>query len=398
MNIEEFCKKYSVDRLGTNSVKWDALDKRFGDKNLIAMWVADMEFKAPDAVVEALKKRAEHGVFGYSYVPDSYYDAFIKWEKNEHNFEVKKEWMRFSPGVVTAIYWFVNAFTKSNDAVAIFTPVYYPFHTAVMDNGRKLVTTQLINTNGIYTIDYELFEKNIIENDVKLFIQCSPHNPVGRVWREEELDRVLSICKKHNVLVVSDEIHQDFIIGENKQIPAATVKGGKYADNLISVTAPSKTFNLAGLLNSHIIISNKEIRDKYDAFAKTVNQIGVNIMGLTAAEAAYNYGKEWFESLLNVIRYNYNYVKTRLNKEAPKIVVTPLEGTYLAWLDLRGYIKPEDTKEFIQDKCRLAVDFGEWFSNDCKGFVRLNLATDPKYVKQAVDNIVKNINDCCRNL
>ncbi|MBU3181386.1 MalY/PatB family protein [Clostridium psychrophilum] len=391
MNIKEFCDKYSIDRLGTNSLKWDALDKRYGDKRLIAMWVADMEFKTPQAVIEAMKKRIEHGIFGYSYVPMSYYDAFINWEKNEHNYEVNKEWIRFSTGVVIALYWFVNAFTKPDDSVIIITPVYYPFHNAVKDNGRKLITSELINTDGVYTIDFDNFEKNIIENNVKLFIQCSPHNPVGRVWTEKELDKLLSICKKHNVLVVSDEIHQDIIVGKNIQFPAAIVSGGKYADNLITVTAPSKTFNLAGLLNSQIIISNEKIMAKYDAYAKTVNKTEVNIMGLTAAEAAYNHGKEWLNSLLDVIRYNYNYLKTNLNEKAPKIIITPLEGTYLAWLDLRGYVDPKDTKTFIQDKCRLAVDLGEIFSENCKGFVRLNMATDPKYVEMAVYNIIRNI-------
>ena len=391
MSIEEFCERYSIDRLGTNSLKWDALDKRYGDKDLIAMWVADMEFKTPEVVLEAMKKRIEHGIFGYSYVPESFYDSFIKWEKNEHNYQVNREWMRFSTGVVTALYWLVNAFTKPGDAVIIITPVYYPFHNAVKDNGRKLITSELANRDGVYTIDFENFEKNIIENHVKLFIQCSPHNPVGRVWTQEELNTVLDICKRHNVLVVSDEIHQDIIIGKNKQIPSAIVSGGAYADNLITVTAPSKTFNLAGLLISHIIISNGEIRAKYDAYAKTVNQTEVNIMGLTAAEAAYNHGKEWLESMLGVIGHNYNHVKIRLSEEAPKIIVTPMEGTYLAWLDLRGYVNADDTKAFIQDKCRLAVDFGEWFSEDCRGFVRLNLATNPKLVHQAVDNIINNI-------
>ncbi|MFT5873816.1 MAG: cystathionine beta-lyase [Clostridium sp.] len=393
MDIKEFCKKYSVDRIGTNSLKWDALDKRYGDKNLISMWVADMEFKTPEVVISAMQKRIEHGIFGYSFVPDSYYDSFIKWEKNEHNYEVNKEWMRFSTGVVTALYWFVNAFTKLGDSVIIITPVYYPFHNAVKDNGRKLITSELINTNGAYTIDFQGFENRIIENDVKLFIQCSPHNPAGRVWTKEELDKVLSICNRHNVLVVSDEIHQDIIIGENKQIPSAIVSGGRYADNLITITAPSKTFNLAGLLTSNIIISNEEIRSKYDAYVKTVNQTEVNIIGLTAAEAAYNHGKEWLDSLLDVIRHNYNHVKNRLNEKAPKIIITPLEGTYLAWLDLRGYIDPNDTRTFIQDKCGLAVDLGEWFSEDCKGFVRLNMATDPRFVEKAVDKIIKNI-DC----
>jgi len=225
MNMEEFCVRYSTDRLGTNCLKWDALDNRYGDKDLIAMWVADMDFKLPEIVIEVMKKRIEHGIFGYSYVADSYYDSFIKWEKNRHNFAVNKEWIRFSTGVVTALYWVVNAFTQPSDSVIIFTPVYFPFHSAVTDNGRKLITSALINTNGIYSIDFENFEKNIIENQVKLFIQCSPHNPVGRVWTQEELSKVLSICKKHNVLVVSDEIHQDIIIGKNIQIPAAIVSG-----------------------------------------------------------------------------------------------------------------------------------------------------------------------------
>ena len=392
MEIKQFCAQYSMDRVGTNSLKWDALDKRYGDKNLIPMWVADMEFKAPEVVVNAMKQRIEHGIFGYSYVPDSYYNSFINWERNQHNYEVDKKWIRFSTGVVVSLYWFVNAFTKFGDSVIIMTPVYYPFHDAIKDTGRKLITSELINVNGVYTIDFEDFERNIIENDVKLFIQCSPHNPVGRVWTEKELDKILSICKRYNVLVVSDEIHQDIIIGENVQIPAAIVSGAKYADNIITVTAPSKTFNLAGLLNCNIIISNEKIMARYDAYSKTVNKTEVNIMGLTAAEAAYNYGEEWLKSLLEVIKHNYNHVKERLGDKAPKIIITPLEGTYLIWVDLRGYIEPNETKTFIQDKCRLAVDYGEWFGENCKGFIRLNMATNPKYVEKAVDNIIKNIN------
>lgn len=392
MNIENFCEKYGVNRLGTNSLKWDALDQRFGNKNLIAMWVADMEFKVPDAVTDALIKRIQHGVYGYSYVPDEYYEAFFNWQKKRHNINLDKDWIRFSTGVVTALYWFVNAFTKPNDSVIIITPVYYPFHNAVIDNNRNLIRSELINKNGKYEIDFEDFEKKIIENDVKLFIQCSPHNPAGRVWTENELEKVLKICKKHNVLVVSDEIHQDIIIGKNKFISALSVANGKYADNLIVATAPSKTFNLACLLNSHIIIPNNEIRNKYDAYVKTVNQTEVSILGQVATEAAYRNGEEWLDNLLEVIKYNFNYVKNTLNERAPKINVAELEGTYLAWLDLREYIKPEDTKDFIQNKCGLAIDFGEWFSDKCKGFVRLNMATDPKYVKQAMENIIKNIN------
>ncbi|WP_262175974.1 MalY/PatB family protein [Saccharococcus sp. Marseille-Q5394] len=391
MNVAEFCERYAVERKGTNSLKWDALDERFGDPDLIAAWVADMEFKAPEAVLDALQKRIAHGVFGYSFVPNSFYEAFIKWEKQHHGYEVKKEWMRFSTGVVTALYWFINAYTKPREAVMIVTPVYYPFHNAVKDTDRKLVTCELVNDNGFYHIDFDAFEKSIIDNDVKLFIQCSPHNPVGRVWTEEELVKVLSICKKHGVLVVSDEIHQDLTMEGHKHIPSAIVCDGEFADRLITVTAPSKTFNLAGLLFSQIIIEDEQLRTQFDDYVKTVNQTEVNILGLTAAEAAYRHGQGWLDGLLAVIRHNYEHVKRHLHEVAPEIIISPLEGTYLIWLDLRNVIDPEKTKEFIQDRCRIAVDFGEWFGPEGKGFIRLNMATEPRFVELAVENILSNL-------
>lgn len=388
MTTNEFVKRYSVDRYGTSSLKWDALDVRFGDPDLLSMWVADMEFKTCEKVIEAMVERTRHGVFGYSYIPDDYYKAFSHWMEKHHRFPIEKEWVRFASGVVTTLYWTINAFTNPGEACMIFTPVYYPFHNAVKDTGRKLVTIDLANNNGHFTIDYAAVENAIVENEVKLFIQCSPHNPAGRVWTEEELDRILGICKKHNVLVISDEIHQDIIIGDKKFIPSAIVRDGKYLDNLITVSAASKTFNLAGLLHNHIVICDEKLRKKYDAYAKTVNQSEVNVMGVIATQAAYTYGEEWLENLLEIIRTNYRYIKDELNNKAPEIVITPLEGTYLLLLDLRKYIKPEDTKAFIQDKCRLAVDFGEWFGANFKGFVRLNLATDPKYVQRATANII----------
>lgn len=391
MNVSEFCKRYAVERKGTNSLKWDALDVRFGDPDLVAAWVADMEFKAPEAVLDALHQRIAHGVFGYSFVPESFYEAFIDWEKRHHGYEVRKEWMRFSTGVVTALYWFVNAFTKPSDAVMILTPVYYPFHNAVKDTGRKLVTCELVNENGNYLIDFDAFEKNIVDNDVKLFIHCSPHNPIGRVWTEEELKKILSICNKHNVLVVSDEVHQDLVMDGHKHIPSAIVNDGEFGDRLITVTAPSKTFNLAGLLTSFIIIENEQLRSEFDAYVKTVNQTEVNILGLVAAEAAYRNGQEWLDGLKAVIRHNYEHVKQHLNEKAPGIIISPLEGTYLIWLDLRNVIDREKTKEFIQDRCRIAVDFGEWFSTEGKGFIRLNMATEPRFVELAVENILSNL-------
>jgi len=346
MEKEKFLKEYLVERKGTNSLKWDALDKRFGNPNLLSMWVADMEIKTPKEIVEALKERIEHGVFGYSYVSDDYYNAVIKWHKEKHNYEIKKEWIRFSTGVVTAIYWFINIFTKVNDSVLILTPVYYPFHNAVKDNNRKLITCDLKNTDGYFTIDYDEVEKKIVENNVKLFIQCSPHNPAGRVWKEEELD------------------------------------------NLITISAASKTFNLAGLIHSNIIISNNELRKKYDEEIKKINQTEGNILGMLATQVGYEKGEYWLENIKELIEDNFNYLKSELNKNIPEITVTNLEGTYLVFLDLRKIISIDKVKEFIQDKCNLAIDFGEWFGKNFKGFIRINLATDPQIVKKAVENII----------
>ena len=388
MQKEKFLKEYLVERKGTYSLKWDALDKRFGNANLTSMWVADMEIKAPKEVIEALKERCEHGVFGYSYVSDEYYNSVINWLKEKHNYEIKKEWLRFTNGVVTAIYCFVNIFTKVDDAILILTPVYYPFHNAVKDNNRKLITCDLKNTDGYFTIDYEEVEKKIVENNVKLFIQCSPHNPAGRVWKEEELAKILEICKKHNVLVISDEIHQDIIMKGYKHIPSAIVANGKYADNLITISAASKTFNLAGLIHSNIIISNDELRKKYDKEIKKINQTEINILGMLATQVAYEKGSEWLENVKEIIEDNFNYLKTELNKHIPEITITNLEGTYLVFLDLRKIIPIDKVKEFIQDKCNLAIDFGEWFGASFKGFIRINLATDPEIVKKAVESII----------
>lgn len=391
MTSEEFCKRYGVERRGTNCLKWDALDIRFGDPNLLPMWIADMEFKAPEQTIEALITRAAHGVFGYSFVPESYFSAFINWEKDHHGYIINKEWLRFGPGVVACIYWLIQAFTQPDDAVVILTPVYYPFHNAVKDNNRKLVCCELVNTSGKYSINFEKFENDIVENDVKIFILCSPHNPVGRVWDEQELDRLFSICQKHNVLVISDEIHQDLIISDKKHIPSAIVSGGKYAHNIVTLNAPSKTFNLAGLLNCHVIIEDATIRAKYDAEMKKLNQIQSSLMGFIAGEASYTYGEQWRTGLLATIKANYAYVRDGFENALPAVIISPLEGTYLVWLDLRSFLKPEEVKPFIQGKCNLAVDYGEWFGPQCQGFIRLNLATLPEYVHAAVDNLIENL-------
>jgi cystathionine beta-lyase len=237
-------------------------------------------------------------------------------------------------------------------------------------------------------MNYEAIEKAIVEKKVKMFIQCSPHNPAGRVWSEEELDKVLAICQKHHVLVVSDEIHQDFVLDGKTFVPAAVVAGGKYRDIVLTVNSASKTFNLATLLHAHIIITNETLRKTYDKFASGMNRTEVSIMGMVATQAGYEEGAAWLEQVKNVIQDNYRYLKEELGRQLPKATVCSLEGTYLVLLDLRAYAKPEEMVDFVQKKSHLGVDYGEWFGDKYHGFIRLNLATDPQYVKQAVANLV----------
>ncbi|AVK63609.1 aminotransferase [Lactobacillus sp. CBA3606] len=390
MDQAAFIAQYATNRLNTNSLKWDALAERYGDKDLIAMWVADMEFKVPTAVTDALTARVAHGIYGYSYTPDSYYEAFFNWEQDRHGLTLQKDWLRFGTGVVNSLYALVNTYTQPGDGVLILTPVYYPFFNAIQDNHRQLVTSELTNTAGHYTIDFDDVERKIKANEVRLFIQCSPHNPVGRIWTVAEETRLLALCEQYHVLVISDEIHQDIEIDPDDHpfVSALTVADGRFADRVIVVNSPSKTFNVACLLNSHVIIPNDVLRQQYDAFNTRNNQTEVNVLGQTAGEAAYRSGAAWLDQILAIVRANYHYLRTELAAHAPKIVVAELQGTYLTWLDIRGYIAPEYTREFIQAKCGLAVDFGEWFSANDQGFVRLNLATDPKYVQRAVQNII----------
>lgn len=379
-----------VDRRNSNCNKWDGQTAMFGEEGLHAMWVADMDFKIPQCVQKALHEYVDFGAIGYYRIPDSYYDAFINWEKKHFNFEVKREWLRFAPGVVAAFNWMIQMLTKKGDTVIVMTPVYYPFLQAVTNNERKLITSDLVNENGNYTIDFDDFEKKIVDNDVKAFILCSPHNPVGRVWRKEELKEMLEICHRHHVYVISDEIHQDFVFGDKKQTPSYLMT--EHWDEILTITAPSKTFNLAGGQNSFVIIADENLRAKWDDFAKRIRLMTGNAFGFVAAEAAYKGGQEWLDKVKKQIVDNDQYLRELFKENLPKVVVTPLEATYLVWIDLRAYIKPEDTKEFIQKKCRLAVDFGDWFGGDrFNGFIRMNLATSRENVEIGVKRIIDGI-------
>ncbi len=381
-----------VDRRNSNCNKWDGQTAMFGEEGLHAMWVADMDFKIPQCVQKALHDYVDFGTVGYYRIPDGYYDAFINWEKTHFNFEVKREWLRFAPGVVAAFNWMLQILTEPDDAVIVMTPVYYPFLQAVTNNERKLITSELVNEDGEYTIDFEDFEKKIKDNDVKAFILCSPHNPVARVWTKEELTRMFEICHRHHVYVISDEIHQDFVFGDKVQIPS--YQATEHWDEMVAITAPSKTFNLAGGQNSFMIIADEKLRARWDDFAKRIRLMTGNAFGFVAAEAAYKGGQDWLDKVKKQIVDNDQYLRELFKENLPEIVVTPLEGTYLVWIDLRAYVKPEDMREFIQKKCRLAVDFGDWFGGEqFNGFIRMNLATSRENVeigaKRIMDGILK---------
>ncbi|GAB2566435.1 MalY/PatB family protein [Gracilibacillus alcaliphilus] len=387
MDTQTFIDQYYVERKDTDSLKWDLLEERFGDADLLPMWVADMEFKVPDGVFEALTERVQHGAFGYSFVPDSYYDTYSNWMEKHFSYKVEKEWCRPATGVVSALYWFMNCFTEAKDAVIITPPVYYPFFNVIKDLDRTLVTVDMTDNDGHFELDFDQFEQAIAANNVQLFILCSPHNPAGRVWTEEELEKMLSICDQYDVLVIADEIHQDFVFGNHKHMPAPIVAGGKYTDRIILVNAASKSFNLPGLVHANIVIENPKLRQTFDNYANQHIMSEKNLLGHIATEAAYRTGEEWLNGLRNVIQSNYDFVKTELTAHIPEIKVCDLEGTYLPLVDLKGFLDPADVKEFIQEKCKLAVDYGEWFGEAYKGYIRLNLATHPKFVEVAVGRI-----------
>ncbi len=374
------------DRRGTNCLKWNHLTENgFRREGLLGMWVADMDIASPRSVREVLREMAEFGVFGYDRVPESYTDAFLWWEKTRHGLDCPREWIRYSPGVVAGFNWLVRILTEPGEAVIIQTPVYYPFSRAVTDNGRKLVTSGLVRKDGRYVVDFEDFERKIRDNGVKAFILCSPHNPVGRVWTEEELLRMLEICRKYGVHVISDEIHQDIVIGDHRQIPTLSLAGP--GDRVTALTAASKTFNLAGFRNSFVILPDEEIRGKYDSFTSLLHIGSGSAAGYAAVEAAYRGGGEWLESLLELVRGNYAAVRDCLAERAPEAVVYPLEGTYLAWIDLSAYTDQEHLPDLMENRCGIAADYGVWFGGSSEGFVRLNLATSPAVAAQAASAV-----------
>ena len=377
-----------IDRKGTRSLKYDFAVRRGKPKDVLPLWVADMDFQTSSYITDALEDMVKHGVFGYSESEEHYFGAVQNWMERHYNWHVKESWMTKTPGIVFALAMAVKAYTQENDAVLIQPPVYYPFKEVVEDNHRRLVNNTLVlGGDGTYTIDYEDFEKKVIEENVKLFILCNPHNPVGRVWTKEELERLGDICLKHGVFVVSDEIHADFAF-ERKHTVFSEVKEA-YRDISMICTSPSKTFNIAGLQISNIFISNPE---KATAFRRQVAAAGysqVGLPGLVACEAAYRHGDEWLEGVLAYIKANAEFTRAYLQEHLPRVKMTKLEGTYLVWLDFRDYgLTDKELDEKILNQAGLWLDSGAVFGKCGEGFQRINIACPRKTLQQALDQLI----------
>lgn len=384
-----------IDRSGTYSSKWDddVQKELFGGSDLLPYWVADMEFKAAPEILEALKKRVDNGIFGYTVRPDEYYDGVINWTKKRFGWDIKREWMLFTPGIVPAVNYTIQALTDEGDGIIITEPVYYPFSRSIEENGRKVVNSPLVLKDNRYHIDFDDFEKKAKDPKNKMFVLCSPHNPVSRVWSEYELRRVGEICLENNVYVLADEIHNDLIMENYKHTMFASIDN-KFADISITATAPTKTFNLAGFYASNIIISNKEIRDKVEKVLLK-NSIGSQgPLSIEAVMAAYKYGEDWLDDLLVYLQENIEFTREYLKQRLPDIGFIDTEGTYLMWIDFRAYEKKGKTLErVLVEKGKVALDGGTWFGDGGDGFMRLNIAAPKEMLKEGLDRIVKAIKE-----
>lgn len=377
-----------IDRSNTFAIKYDLAAARKKPADSIKLWVADMDFPTAPCIQDALADFARHGIFGYSCPDARYYEAIRNWFRTRHGFVIEDEWIVNTPGVVFALSAAIRAFTKEGEGVLIQRPVYYPFSNTIAALNRRIVNNPLVIKNGRYEIDFDDFERKIVDEQVRLFILCSPHNPVGRVWSRQELERISGICLKYDVLVVSDEIHSDITFGENRHTVYALLSP-EAAGHTIICTAPSKTFNLAGLQFSNIIIPNEKIRSK---FRHAIAQTGYdepNLMGIAAATAAYSQGGQWFDEAKAYIQKNIQFLRDYLRQHCPKITVYEPEGTYLVWLDFSAFTELTDRQisERILREANVWLDEGTLFGKEGEKFQRINVATPRKILEDALARI-----------
>ena len=385
--MEQFDFNTITDRHNTNSIKTDLAIPRGKPEDVLPLWVADMDFPTAPCILEALHKKVEHGIFGYSCADKNYFDAVKNWMQTEHNFETERTWIVTTPGVVFAISCAVKAFTKENESVIIQTPVYYPFKNSIEQNGRKCITSSLVEKDGKYQIDFDDFENKIEQNNVRLFILCSPHNPVGRVWTKSELSRLAEISEKHSVIIFADEIHNDFIFPGHTHTVFSTVS--EYAaKNSVIATSASKTFNLAGLQFSTNFIQNPVLRKKFQNERNKTGYDEPNIMGLVATEAAYKNGKKWLTALKNHLQENLDFLRSWLKANLPKVRLVEPEGTFLLWLDFSAYGFDDKTlDDIIVNRAKVWLDRGTMFGLEGNDFQRINIATPRPILDEALERI-----------
>ena len=381
-----------IDRRNTDCIKWDFGMQRKGRDDLLPLWVADMDFRLPDEVIKDISDRVQHGVFGYTDPGDKYRNAVKNWYERRHGFTIDGKDITVTPGVVYAIAIAIRAFTEPGDAVIIQQPVYYPFSETIVLNKRKVVNNQLIYKDGHYEIDFEDFEKKIIDNDVKLFLLCSPHNPVGRVWTKEELTRLAEICKKHDVTIFADEIHSDFVYPGFKHTSFMSLDES-LRQKLVLGTSPSKTFNLAGLQVANIIIPDKEMHKSFDRENAAAGYSQPNILGMVACMSVYTKGEEWLDELLEYLKGNLDYTREFIRENIPQVKLIEPEGTYLIWLDFSEVVdNHKELEDIIVNKAKLWLDPGIIFGRETNLFERINIACPRSILKQALEQLSKAVN------
>lgn len=376
-----------IERHGTDSLKFDRALERHRSPDLLPLWVADMDFASPQPVLDALNKRVGHGIFGYTEPGASYFGAIVDWMEGHYGWHIKPQWVAVTPGVVYALAAAVRAFTEVGDAVLIQPPVYYPFSQVVNDNNRVLVEAPLVYKGGGYSINFEAFEDALEQDKVKLFLLCNPHNPVGRVWSEQELRQLGEICLRHNVVVVSDEIHMDFARPGFTHVPFAGISE-ELAGVSVACTSASKTFNLAGLQVANIVISNEALRKRFKEEVARSGYSQPNTLGLVATQAAYEQGGAWLAQLKDYLEGNWALLSAMLEAGAPMLHVVSAQSTYLAWIDCKSLgFDSHQLVRFIEDEAGLWLDGGHMFGREGEGFVRINLATQRSFLKQALTQI-----------
>lgn len=376
-----------IDRRNTRCLKYDFAKRRGMPEDVLPLWVADMDFATSSYIEDALIERAKHGIFGYSEVQTQYFNIVRDWMKKHHDWDIQEKWLIKTPGVVFALAMAVKAYTEIGESVLIQTPVYYPFYEVIRDNGRKIVENELyLGDDNRYHINFEDFEKKIISEKVRLFILCSPHNPVGRVWTAEELVKLGDICVKHSVIVVSDEIHADFVFKGRHHVFASLKK--EFENISITCTSPSKTFNLASMMMSNIFIPNHELKGKFRKELDAAGTSQLGIMGLVATEAAYSYGEEWYRSMIEYVRENIEFTKEYIAENMPDVSMIDIEGTYLVWLDFhKTGLSAEELDRRIIHNAKLWLDSGKIFGKCGEGFQRINVAYPRNILKEALDRI-----------